>query len=275
LDAEASRRLATAVGVSHTHKGLIMISGLRKAYAALGRDPIEAIADISLEIHEGEFVAIVGPSGCGKSTLLKILAGLLRKTAGEVLLRGEPVEGPRRDIGLVFQSAVLLPWRTTLKNIMLPVEVLRLDPRQYVDRVRDLLRMVGLSDFETRYPRELSGGMQQRVAIARALVHDPSVLLMDEPFGALDAMTREHMNLELQRIWTESRKTVLFVTHSIPEAVFLADRVVVLSERPGRVLELVEVDLPRPRDLEMMATEGFGRYTQRIRARFSAKRGFD
>jgi len=253
----------------------IKIAELGKAYQTIGREPIEAIADISLEISEGEFITIVGPSGCGKSTLLKILGGLLRKSRGEVLVRGEPVDGPRRDIGMVFQNSVLLPWRTVFKNVMLPVEVLGLEPRQYITRARELLEMVGLSEFHDKYPRELSGGMQQRVSIARALIHDPSVLLMDEPFGALDAMTREHMNLELQRIWTESRKTILFITHSIPEAVFLGDRVVVLSERPAQVVEILEVKLPRPRDLDMLATEAFGGYAHRVRVRFRIKRGWE
>jgi NitT/TauT family transport system ATP-binding protein len=253
----------------------ISISKLGKIYKAIGREPLEAISDISLEIAEGELVTIVGPSGCGKSTLLKILAGLLPKSRGEILIKGQPVEGPRRDVGMVFQSSVLLPWRTVFNNVMIPVEILRLDPETHRRRAARLLQMVGLEDFAGQYPRELSGGMQQRVSIARALVHEPSVLLMDEPFGALDAMTRENMNLELLRIWTESLKTIIFVTHSIPEAVFLADRVVVLSERPTKVLEIVEVDLPRPRNLDMMVSPRFGEYTRGIRSLFQLKGGLD
>jgi NitT/TauT family transport system ATP-binding protein len=253
----------------------ISISKLGKIYQAIGREPLEAISDISLEIAEGELVTIVGPSGCGKSTLLKILAGLLPKSRGEILIKGQPVEGPRRDVGMVFQSSVLLPWRTVFNNVMIPVEILRLDPGTHRRRATRLLQMVGLADFAGQYPRELSGGMQQRVSIARALVHEPSVLLMDEPFGALDAMTRENMNLELLRIWTESLKTIIFVTHSIPEAVFLADRVVVLSERPTKVLEIVEVDLPRPRNLDMMVSPRFGEYTRGIRSLFQLKGGLD
>jgi NitT/TauT family transport system ATP-binding protein len=253
----------------------ISISKLGKIYQAIGREPLEAISDISLEIAEGELVTIVGPSGCGKSTLLKILAGLLPKSRGEILIKGQPVEGPRRDVGMVFQSSVLLPWRTVFNNVMIPVEILRLDPWTHRRRATHLLQMVGLADFAGQYPRELSGGMQQRVSIARALVHEPSVLLMDEPFGALDAMTRENMNLELLRIWTESLKTIIFVTHSIPEAVFLADRVVVLSERPTKVLEIVEVDLPRPRNLDMMVSPRFGEYTRGIRSLFQLKGGLD
>jgi len=253
----------------------MLIAGLGKVFQTVRGERVEALADISLHIAEREFITIVGPSGCGKSTLLKILAGLIPKSSGEIVVRGEPVSGPRTDFGMVFQSSVLLPWRTVFDNVMLPVELLSLDREQCIKRARGLLEMVGLADFSAKYPRELSGGMQQRVSIARALVHDPSVLLMDEPFGALDAMTREHMNLELQRIWIHSQKTVLFITHSIPEAVFLGDRVIVLSERPARIVEVVDVDLPRPRDLDILATEAFGKYAQRIRARFQMRRGFD
>src|SRR5262249_16370613 len=197
-------------------------------------DAVRALEAIEFEIGEGEFVAIVGPSGCGKTTLLKILAGLIPASAGSALLCGTPITGPRRDIGVVFQAPVLCPWRTVLGNVLLPADVQRLDRRQLRAVALDLLRLVGLEEFQGRYPWELSGGMQQRVAIVRALIHDPAMLLMDEPFGALDAMTREQMNLELQRIWLERRKTVVFITHSIPEAVFLADRGFVMTSRPGR-----------------------------------------
>ena len=250
---------------------LIAVSNLEKTYTTKDRALVRALAGISLEIQAGEFATIVGQSGCGKTTLLKILAGLLPRTGGSVALRGKPVDGPSRDIGIVFQDPVLLPWRTVLDNVMLPVQVLGLDWMPYRARALDLLRLVGLRGFEDKYPQELSGGMRQRVAIARALVHDPSLLLMDEPFGALDAMTREYMNLELLRIWEESGKTIVFITHSIPEAVFLADRVVVMSARPGRVVEIVGVGLPRPRDLDMMASDEFGVYTRKIRHLFDAK----
>jgi NitT/TauT family transport system ATP-binding protein len=254
---------------------LITIANLEKTYTTRGRALVKALAGIDLEIHPGEFVTIVGQSGCGKTTLLKILAGLLSRTAGTVTLRGQPVNGPTRDIGIVFQDPVLLDWRTVVANVMLPVQVLGLDRIAYRQRALDLLALVGLVGFEDKYPHELSGGMRQRVAIARALVHDPSLLLMDEPFGALDAMTREYMNLELQRIWRESGKTIVFVTHSIPEAVFLADRVVVMSARPGRVVDIVTVALGRPRDLDLIASDEFGVYTRKIRHLFDAKGWLD
>ena len=249
---------------------VIRVSSLEKIYPSRA-GPVHALSDISFEIGEGEFIVVVGPSGCGKSTLLKILTGLLRATSGQVLLRDTPIERPRKDIGVVFQAPVLLPWRTVVDNVMLPVEVQQLDRPTHRKRAEDLLAMIGLDGFATRYPFELSGGMQQRVAIARALVHDPAILLMDEPFGALDAMTREHMNLELQRIWAESGKTVIFITHSIPEAVFLADRVIVMTPRPGKIAEIVSVELPRPRQLEVMSTEPFGEYVNRIRRHFQAR----
>jgi len=206
----------------------IAVNELSKLYAT--RDgSVHALDRISFSVNEGEFVAVVGPSGCGKSTLLKILSGILPPSQGEARLRGIPITQPRRDIGVVFQSPVLLPWRSVLDNVLLPVDVQRLGREGHLKVAMDLLSLVGLDGFERRYPWELSGGMQQRVAITRALIHDPAMLLMDEPFGALDAMTREQMNLELQRIWLEQKKTVLFITHSIPEAVFLADRVLVMT----------------------------------------------
>ena len=254
---------------------LIVVSSLEKTYATRGRTQVQALAGISFEIGAGELITIVGQSGCGKTTLLKILAGLLQRSAGSVTLRGQPVDEPSRDIGIVFQDPVLLPWRTVFDNVMLPVEVLGLDRKTSAGRALELLGLVGLQGFEDKYPHELSGGMRQRVAIARALVHDPSLLLMDEPFGALDAMTREFMNLELLRIWKGSGKTIVFITHSIPEAAFLADRVVVMSARPGRIKQIVEVGLPRPRDLDMMASDEFGVYTRRIRHLFDAKGWLD
>jgi NitT/TauT family transport system ATP-binding protein len=254
---------------------LISVTGLGKTYVTRGRALVPALAGIAFDIQAGEFVTIVGQSGCGKTTLLKILAGLIPRSAGHVTLRGEPVNGPSRDIGIVFQDPVLLPWRTVFRNVCLPAEVLGLDPTRSASRALELLALVGLEGFEDKYPHELSGGMRQRVAIARALVHDPSLLLMDEPFGALDAMTREFMNLELLRIWQRSGKTVVFITHSIPEAVFLADRVVVMSARPGRIQEVVSVDLPRPRDLDLMASDEFGVYSRKIRHLFDARAWLD
>jgi NitT/TauT family transport system ATP-binding protein len=252
----------------------ITIRNLSKSYATRDGDVV-ALERISASVGEGEFVAVVGPSGCGKSTLLKILAGILPPSTGEALLRGTVIAGPRRDIGVVFQSPVLFPWRTVLDNTLLPIDVQGLGRDKHVKAATDLLTLVGLQGFERRYPWELSGGMQQRVAITRALVHDPAMLLMDEPFGALDAMTREHMNLELQRIWLDKKKTVFFITHSIPEAVFLADRVLVMTPRPGRVVDDLRVDIPRPRGLEVMNTPAFGEYARHIRARFNVKGGLD
>ena len=244
---------------------LIKLIGLTRQYR-VGPAHVQAVAGVDLEIGRGEAVALVGPSGSGKSTLLKILAGLLPQTEGDADLNGTPITGPRRDIGVVFQAPVLFPWRSVLGNVMLPVDVQGLDHDKMKQRALDLINLVGLNGFEQRYPRELSGGMQQRVGIVRALIHDPAILLMDEPFGALDAMTRETMNVELQRIWMERRKTVLFITHSTVEAVFLADRVIVLTPRPGKIGDEFSVDLPRPRKLSIMNTESFGTYVRRVRA---------
>ena len=252
----------------------ISVAGVAMRYAARGAS-VAALADMNFDVAEREFVAVVGPSGCGKSTLLKILAGLLPPTRGEARLRGTPIAGPRRDIGVVFQAPVLFPWRTVLDNVLLPVDVQGLPRDRHQRTALDLLALVGLEGFERRYPWELSGGMQQRVSIIRALIHDPAMLLMDEPFGALDAMTRELMNLELQRIWLERKKTVLFITHSIPEAVFLADRVLVMTPRPGAIMDDVAVRLPRPRALDAMSTSEFGGCVARIRARFNAQGGVD
>jgi NitT/TauT family transport system ATP-binding protein len=240
-----------------------------------GSDAIVALQDIDFSVAEGEFISIVGPSGCGKSTLLKILAGLLPASVGDAFLNGTPIEGPRKDIGMVFQSPVLFPWRSVLGNVLLPADVQRLGRDRMTGRALELLALVGLTGFEHRYPWELSGGMQQRVALVRALMHDPALLLMDEPFGALDALTRETMNVELQRIWLDRRKTVLFVTHSTTEAVFLADRVLVMTARPGRIGDMFDVKLPRPRSLDLMTTEAFGVYTRRIRAVLSGGGGIE
>jgi NitT/TauT family transport system ATP-binding protein len=253
---------------------VIAVNALSKRYAAR-TGTVSALEEISFSVGEGEFVAVVGPSGCGKSTLLKILAGILPSTAGEARLRGTAIAGPRKDIGVVFQAPVLFPWRSVLDNVLLPIDVQGLGREGHRQDALDLLNLVGLQGFEGRYPWELSGGMQQRVAITRALVHDPALLLMDEPFGALDAMTRELKNVELQRIWMEKKKTVLFITHSIPEAVFLADRVLVMTPRPGKILEDVRVKSARPRSLDIMNTPEFGEHVRRIRAHFNVKGGID
>jgi NitT/TauT family transport system ATP-binding protein len=234
-----------------------------------------ALDDIDCAVAEGSFVSVVGPSGCGKSTLLRIVAGLLPASAGQVVMDGQRITGTRRDVGVVFQSSILLPWRTVLDNVLLPAEVLGLDPTASLERARRLLAMVGLTGFENHLPRQLSGGMQQRASIARALLHDPKVLLMDEPFGALDAMTREQMNLELQRIWRESGKTVILITHSIPEAIFLGDVVLVMTPRPGALKRVIPVDLPRPRDMDVMGSPPFARIAHEIRELFKHTGTFD
>ncbi len=242
----------------------IEIEGLRVVYPSKAGS-VNALEGIDLVAEDGEFLSVLGPSGCGKSTLLKAVAGLLSLRRGSIKVYDELVRGPTPNVGIVFQNAVLMNWRTVLKNIMLQVEVRGLDRETYRRRALELIKLVGIEGFDNHYPFQLSGGMQQRVSICRALIHDPPLLLMDEPFGSLDALTRETMNLELQRIWLESRKTVLFITHSIPEAVFLADRVVVLSERPGRVRAVVRVDLPRPRDLSTMEHPEFVGMVGRLR----------
>ena len=253
----------------------ISVVDLEKEYITASREVVHALAEINFEVNEGEFLCVLGPSGCGKSTLLKILAGLLSITSGRALLMGNPITGPRNDVGIVFQDPVLLPWRSVLENTLLPSEIMGLDPKTTVPRAKDLIRLVGLDGFEDKYPQELSGGMRQRNAIIRALIHDPAVLLMDEPFGALDAMTREQMNLELQRIWLESKKTVFFITHSIPEAVFLADRIIVMTARPGKIAETISVDIARPRSLSTMGDERFVALTQRIRKLFYVEGSLD
>jgi NitT/TauT family transport system ATP-binding protein len=234
-----------------------------------GKEPVVALQDFSLDIAAGEFVAIVGPSGCGKTTLLHTFAGLVEPTEGEVRLGTEPLRAPRRDIAMMFQAPTLLPWKTVLGNCLLPRELAhRIDDDDRA-RARELLDWAGLGGFADRHPHELSGGMQQRVAICRALMADPSVLLLDEPFGALDAMTREQMNVDLRRIWAESGVTTVLITHDIAEAVYLAERVVVLSPRPGRTLDVIDVPLPRDRDMAVIESPEFGQTCGRIRAYFA------
>ncbi|MEA2583678.1 MAG: NitT/TauT family transport system ATP-binding protein [Thermomicrobiales bacterium] len=218
---------------------------------------VHALEDLSLEIAEGEFVCILGPSGCGKSTLLWAMSGLHDLSNGRVVLNGTPVTGPRPEIGMIFQDANLLPWRNLEQNIRFPFEIKKLDVKPYQERIRGLIDEVGLSGFEKKFPRELSGGMQQRASIVRCLSFDPSVILMDEPFGALDAFTRDEMNLLIQKIWTETGKTIIFVTHNVTEAIFLADRVVVLTPRPGRLAHIFPIDLPRPRTIDQTFSSEF------------------
>ena len=239
---------------------VLRIKGVRKVYSDL-----EAIRNVSLEIAANEFVSIVGPSGCGKSTLLMMVAGVVEKTAGEISINNTPVIGPRRDIGVVFQQPVLLPWRTVLDNVLFPVELLKQPRAKYQQRAMELLAMAKIADFAGHLPRQLSGGMRQRVSICRALIHDPNILLMDEPFSALDAITRDEMGVELLRVWQANRKTVIFVTHSIREAAFLSDRVLVMGRRPAIIMKEFAIDLLRPRDIAIMESERFNSYVRQLR----------
>ncbi len=243
-------------------KTLLSIRELKKVYKTREGE-LEALGSVSFDVGVEEFVSIVGPSGCGKTTLMRIIAGLMPQTSGELIV-DDQYFNPKREVGFVFQKALLLDWRRVIDNVLLPIEILKLDRKKYEPKARELLELVGLKGFERAYPNELSGGMQQRVSIARALIHDPKLILMDEPFGALDAITREKMNFELLRIWSESKKTVLFVTHEINEAVFLSDRIVVLSARPSKMVGNVDINLPRPRQLEMKMTPEFNEYSLKI-----------
>ena len=231
---------------------------------------VEALGPVDLTVEPGEFVSIVGPSGCGKSTLVSILSGLVRPSSGEVKVMGEPVTKPLTNLGIVFQEDLLLPWRNVLKNVLLQAEIRRLPMDEYERRARRLLELVGLAGFESKLPGELSGGMRQRVAMCRALVHDPPLLLMDEPFGALDAMTRDQMNLDLEALASSTRKTTVFVTHSIAEAVFLSDRVVVMSPRPGRIQAVIDIDFPRPRRLSLRDSVEYSTHITHIRRLFQS-----
>jgi NitT/TauT family transport system ATP-binding protein len=244
---------------------IISLRNISKLYRAVDGGSVTALKGIELDIDPGSFASIVGPSGCGKSTLLRIVAGLERPTSGEVLVNGQAVSAPISSVGIVFQDALLMAWRTVLANVLLPVEVLRLGAASHRQQALALLELVGLKGFEQRYPRELSGGMQQRVAIARALIHNPALLLMDEPFGALDEITREQMGFELLRIWEETGKTIVFVTHSIAESVFLSDRVIVMSPRPGVVKRDIVIDLPRPRAGKVRGASRYVEYCQEVR----------
>lgn len=247
----------------------ISLNGVHKSFGA-GRTRVDALVNIDLDVGVGEFVSVVGASGCGKSTLLRVIAGLMPATSGTVQIAGRPIDGPDPGVGIVFQTPVLLPWRSVRRNVELQLDVRGISTSDRRARVKDLLELVGLAGFEERKPYELSGGMQQRVSICRALVHNPTLLLMDEPFGALDALTREHMNLELQRIWMETGKTALFITHSITEAVMLGDRVIVMTPRPGRIMEIVPVPLPRPRNFSIMHLSQFHTACDRVRELMNA-----
>jgi NitT/TauT family transport system ATP-binding protein len=252
----------------------IEVQNLSRHFVAQA-NTVVALDNINFTVEESEFIAIVGPSGCGKTTLLNIFAGLLKASSGTARLRGEPIMGPRRDVGVVFQSPVLFPWRTVLENVLLPIDVQRRRRSDFEPSARTLLKIAKLEGFENNYPYELSGGMQQRVGLVRALIHEPAMLLMDEPFGALDALTREIMNVELQRIWLERPRTVIFITHSISEAVFLADRVLVMTPRPGKVRLDLKIDFPRPRTLQVMREQKFADYAHEIRECLDAHGGID
>lgn len=236
---------------------ILELDSVAKTYKTQGQGTVEALKPVDLQITEGSFISLVGPSGCGKTTLLNIIAGLLPPTSGQVRFEGEIVSEPSRDMGVMFQKPVLLPWRSVEKNVLLPGEVFGLDMNEVRERVAETLDMVGLADFRNSLPQHLSGGMQQRVALARVLAYRPKALLMDEPFGALDEFTREAMNLELLRLTRPSHMTVVFVTHNISEAVFLSDRVVVMSPRPGRVAGMVEVPYGISREIELMREQSF------------------
>jgi NitT/TauT family transport system ATP-binding protein len=244
---------------------MIEFHAVDKIFSTVDGEPVPALNDVTLTIPRNQFLSVVGPSGCGKSTLLRLIAGLLSPTQGNVSIEGELVNGPRPDLGFVFQAPTLLPWSSVLDNVLFPLRLMRRITPESVNAAKEFLGLVGLADFEQRYPAELSGGMQQRVAICRALLHHPSVLLMDEPFGALDALTREEIALELLRIWEAQPKTVVFVTHSISEAVLLSDRVIVMTPRPGRVLADIGVRLARPRTFDLDRDPEFQRCTHAIR----------
>jgi NitT/TauT family transport system ATP-binding protein len=245
----------------------LSVEGVSLVYPT-SRGPLTALQQLSFGVAPGEFVSVLGPSGCGKSTLLKLVTGLLRPAEGRLALAGRTIDGPRADVGIVFQQPTLLPWKRVIDNVLVPIRARGGSVAEHHDKAMSLLELVGLSAFARHYPQELSGGMQQRVGIARALLAEPNLLLMDEPFAALDAMTRESMMDELLHIWQRSGKTVLFITHSIPEAVYLSDRVLVMSPRPGRIVDSVRIDLPRPRSVETMAAARFGELCNELRARF-------
>ncbi len=263
---------ASDTGISVVRSAAVKVAGVSKTYSVRAGDDVVALDRVDLDVAPGSFVAVVGPSGCGKSTLLSLLAGLIPLTTGRLTIDGEDVHRPHPKAGVVFQSDLLLDWRSVLDNVLLPVEIKKLDRKAYVARAQDLLAQVGLQGFDDKFPYELSGGMRQRVAICRALIQEPGLLLMDEPFGALDALTREQMIMDLQTMWLRLRNTVLFITHGIDEAVFLADRVIVMSPRPGRVDLDLTIDIPRPRNWSSVhENANFQHYVRQVREIFEAK----
>ena len=264
MAAHSQAAASSVVPEDRCHAG-VDVRAVRKNY-----DALEAIRKVTFSVTDGEFLSILGPSGCGKSTLLMMIAGLIGATEGEIVINGATVTRPRREVGVVFQNPVLLPWRTVLDNVLFPVELLKLPRAQYRARALELLRMARIDEYAGLLPRQLSGGMRQRVAICRALVHNPGILLMDEPFSALDALTRDEMGVELLRIWNAHRKTVIFVTHSIREAAFLSDRVLVMGRRPATIIEELAIALRRPREIAMMEDEDFNRYVRHLRTAIEA-----
>ena len=244
---------------------LLQASNVTKVYQTREGATISALSEVSLSLADGEFVSVVGPSGCGKSTLMKLIGGILAPSTGEIVYRGQTVKRPQRGMGIVFQTPVLLPWLNVFENVLFPIRILRTDVKAAAERAHGLLTLVGLEGFDKKYPSELSGGMQQRVGIARSLIHDPSLLLMDEPFGALDALTRERMSSEVQKIWLANKKTVFFITHSILESVFLSDRVFVMSARPGRIMREILIPFKRPRGFSLTTKREFGVFVDEIR----------
>ena len=257
---------------SQVRSAAVTIDGVSKAYEVRSGEDVLALERIDLDIKPGSFVAVVGPSGCGKSTLLSLLAGLTSLSSGRLAIDGEQVLKPHPKAGVVFQSDLLLSWRSILDNVLLPIEIRKLDRVKYIPRARELLAQVGLGGFDDKFPFELSGGMRQRVAICRALIQEPGLLLMDEPFGALDALTREQMIMDLQTMWLRLGNTVLFITHGIDEAVFLADRVIVMTPRPGRVARDLQIDIPRPRSWNAVhESAAFQQYVREVREIFEAQ----
>jgi len=256
--------LDTPEGTAALGQIVLQIKDVSQVFSKRGERLI-ALAKVSLDVRAGEFLSLVGPSGCGKSTLLKIISGLLQPTGGDIQFEGQPVVGPRDEIGLMFQTPTLFPWRTTVRNITLPLEIRKEPEENWDSRVKETIELVRLKGFENHYPRELSGGMQQRVALSRLLVSDPHLMLLDEPFGALDEFTREHLNSELARISEHENKTTVFVTHNIAEAVFLSDRVAVMGTQPGTVLDIVDVPLPRPRNPSLRRSPDYSEVIYRIR----------
>jgi NitT/TauT family transport system ATP-binding protein len=246
---------------------ILDVQSIAKTYKPKKTKEVHAVKELTFSVFDGEFISLVGPSGCGKSTFIKITCGLLAPSSGKLFLKDKEIVGPIKDVGIAFQSPILLEWRSIIDNVLLPIEILEGKVKaEHRQRAQSLLKLVGLADFEDSLPKELSGGMQQRVSICRALIHDPCFLLMDEPFGALDAITRENMNVELLRIWEEAKKTVIFITHNIGEAVFLSDRVVVMTARPATIREIVAIDLPRPRDSSTYNLPRFREFEEHIRS---------